>query len=152
MADYGSNMPQEGDVLHYAGANSGEIKMANGDLVMTTGIEPAIYDCLFGGNKEDDGSKATEKLQYWGNEDEPMEYQSRGRLQSILDGRPVTSFRLVQFEEAARDDIVTQMPRSVVKAVSVSVSSTSPKMIDMVIDVTMFDGSLYTISYKGILV
>lgn len=150
MGDYGTNLPQQGDVYHYDGPNGGTINMVSGDLEMTTGIESALYDCLFGGNRTDDGSAATVLEQWCGNEGEREEYRSRGKFQSMLDGRPLTSALIPQLEEAGRSDIVNQMPRAVVKDASVSVYITGPKRIDVSIEVEHQDGTIYTTELKGI--
>lgn len=163
MVDYGSNMPQEGDVYHYLAPDGGEIVLNRVDYIdgqgadrgfseiaMTTGIESAILDCWLGGNMDDDGSQATDKNQWCGNELLPEEFRARGKLLSMLDGRPLTSASIPRLEEAARDDVMSQMSRKVISDVSASVRIVSSTRVDIEARVIGSDGAVYDFSFKGI--
>lgn len=149
MGDYGANIQQEGDVLHTMDASGGTVHETGGYLLMTTFIESAVLDCLMGGNRQDDGSQATERLQWAGNEGEAEEHQARGRFLSMCDGRPITSARIPEYEEAAKGDIL-QLCKTVVKDVEVSASVTGPKRIDLVANITAADGTVHTVTIQGI--
>lgn len=105
MADYTTNTIQAGDVLLFHENDRGNIREANGYMEMTQGYETMLYLSHFGGNEDDNGSEATAKKQYWGNEGEPPERQLRARLQSQLSGRPLTSASLVDIAAAALEDL-----------------------------------------------
>lgn len=144
--DYGLNVPQQGDVWHFDDTDGGNIEVANGFVTMTKFIESAVYLCWFGGNEDDDGSQATALKQWWGNEGETKERQHRGKLQSLLDGRPITSALLPQIEKAATDDVKNGMPKEVLGSVSVSASAPSPKRINLRADVMTKWGTPYIVN------
>jgi hypothetical protein len=144
--DYGSNAIQQGDVWLFDGPDGGEIEEKNGFITMTKYIETLVYLCWFGGNREDDGSKATEKKQWWGNEGEPPERQYRGKLQSLLDGRPVTSALLPRIEEAALDDLKNGMPKSLFASASVYASAPSSKRVNLRAEIFTKTGTPYTVN------
>jgi len=146
MGDYGTNTIQSGDVYHFDGPDGGDIEVADGFVTMTEYIETAVYHCWFGGNADDDGSQATVKKQWWGNEGAPKESKMRGRLQALLDGRPVSSSLLPLIEEAATYDITAGMPRGLIESVTVSASAPAPKRIDLDAKITTSDGITYTVN------
>jgi hypothetical protein len=159
MGDYGQNIPQKGDVLHIMNPDGGDMIVNRyiaddvtpfAEVVMTAGLESAILDCWMGGNWNDDGSQATEKNQWCGNEGEREEHKSRGRLQFILNGKPLTSASVDDIEEAARDDIVNQMPKSAVKDAKILARITSPTRVDIDAVIIGADGTVYDLSYKGL--
>jgi hypothetical protein len=144
--DYGANIPQQGDVYLFDDTDGGNIEVSNGFVTMTKYVETLVYLCWFGGNREDDGSKATEKLQWWGNEGEPPERQYRGKLQSLLYGRPVTSALLPKIEEAALDDLKNGMPKSLFASASVYASAPSPKRVNLRAEILTKTGTPYTVN------
>jgi hypothetical protein len=144
--DYGRNIPQQGDVWHFDDTNGGNIEVTNGIVTMTKFIESAVYLCWFGGNFRDDGSQSTEKLQWWGNEDEPVSRQYRGRLQSVIMGSPLTSAKLVQIENAAVSDLKDGLPKSLISEVSVSASAHIPKRVDLTANIVTKSGTSYEVN------
>lgn len=151
MGDYSTNQPQRGDVWHFMGENGGDIEEKDGFITMTTFIETLINYCLFGGNEDDDGSAATSNQQWWGNEDEPDERKLRGKLQSMLDGRPLTSALLPTFQDAAKEDIKIGA-KGYVETVFVSASISAPNRLDLFISVTDAQGTPYEVNLRGITV
>lgn len=149
MGAYGNNLTQAGDVLHTHGDDGGEIQLDSGFVVMTEWYETAIYYCLFGGNSEDDGSDATAKKQWCGNEGEQPASQLRGKFQAMLDGRPVTSAMVPEYQEAIENDIKTGMA-GYYSSVSASVSVISAIRIDITVTYVDVKGSIYVLEYKGI--
>ena len=107
MAEYSTNAIQAGDVLMFHVEDRGEIEEKNGFITMTDSLETMIYLSLFGGNEDDNGSESTSKLQWWGNEGEPIENQYRGKFQSLLSGSPLTSASVTVLVEAAVTDLET---------------------------------------------
>lgn len=146
MGDYGTNAIQEGDVYHFDGPNGGRIEIENGFFTMTSFIETIVYHCFFGGNRDDDGSKATERKQWWGNEGEPKERHQRGKLQSLLYGGPITSALLPKIEEAAEDDIKSGMPKEILSSVTVSASVPSPKRVNIRSKILTVTGTPYVVN------
>jgi hypothetical protein len=146
MADYRTNSMQQGDVYLFDGPDGGDIKLSGGYVTMTQYIETAVYLCWFGGNFDDDGSQATEKKQWWGNEGEPKENQYRGKLQSLLHGRPLTSALLPKIEKAAEDDVRNGLSNDILDSVSVSASASSSKRVDLRATVLTKTGIAYTVN------
>jgi hypothetical protein len=144
--DYGRNIPQQGDVWIFDDTDGGNIEVTNGFVTMTKFVESAVYLCWFGGNFRDDGSQSTEKLQWWGNEDEPVFRQYRGRLQSVIMGSPLTSAQLVKIENAAVYDLKNGLPNNLVSEVSVSVSASTPKRVDLTANIVTKSGTPYEVN------
>jgi phage gp46-like protein len=97
----------QGDVLLYDTPDGGNIDLTDDNLVVNdTGFNTAIYLCLEGGNKLDNGTEATKKHQYWGNllEDDPQ-YMLTSRMQYIIEGYPATPNNLNRVKEAAKQDL-----------------------------------------------
>lgn len=97
----------EGDVLIYSTEDGGEINFNDGVIEMTGGFESIVYLLLFGGNREDDGTKATEKKQWWGNllESNNPERKLTSRFQNLLFGLPATPANLKRLQAAAEQDL-----------------------------------------------
>lgn len=93
------------DVFLYQTANDGEIDIDQGDVLMTGGLETAVYLSLFGGNFRDDGTTSNPK-QWWGNADvnEPQEKQT-SRFQYFVNSSPATSANLRKAEDLAEADL-----------------------------------------------
>ena len=128
MGDYSTNAIQEGDVLMHHSEDRGDITELDGFIVMTKSFETMIYFSHFGGNEDDDGSEATKKNQWWGNEGEPEENQYRSRLQAMLDGRPLTSATLPLLADAALEDLERDFVPVLAKSAEVTlVEIISPK-------------------------
>lgn len=97
----------KGDVLLYDTLDGGEIQLNDDNTIENdTGFDTAIYLCLEGGNKLDNGTEATQKYEYWGNklESDPQ-YKLTSRTQYIIEGYPVTPNNLNRVKEAAKQDL-----------------------------------------------
>lgn len=94
------------DVLLRVTPDGGEIDVVGGQVTMDDGLQTAVYLSLFGGNDEDDGTQATERLQWWGNvsEQDPSR-QYRSRTQAVLRGMPAIPANLKRVEDAAVRDL-----------------------------------------------
>lgn len=125
----------EGDVLLYQSLNGGEIDYIDGQPVMTGGFETAAYLSLFGGNKDDDGSKDN-PLTWWGNvEETDPDKRYISRTQYILQGLPATAANLRRLEEAARLDLNWFLTSKI--ASSVEVEAVIPEFNKVNIAVTI---------------
>jgi len=132
-------MAQVIDILLIDTLNGGDITFDdNSNLQMTRGLDTAVYLCLFGGNLEDDGSAATDKLQWWGNDGEPEDKHFRSRFQNLLRGQPYNSSIRVKLEEAAKYDIKKGIPQA--SKIDVDISS-SVKRLDVEIKIWLKDGT-----------
>jgi hypothetical protein len=97
----------QGDVLLFDTVDGGNIDLTDDNLVVNdTGFDTAIYLCLEGGNKKDNGTEATKKFQYWGNllETDPQ-YHLKSETQYIIEGLPPTPNNLNRVKEAAKQDL-----------------------------------------------
>ncbi len=94
------------DVYLFQTPEDGEIEMADGDLVLTEGLETASYLSLFGGNDEDNGSNLTERKQFWGNmvESDPIR-RERSETSTLLDTLPPKASNLNLIARAAERDL-----------------------------------------------
>lgn len=94
------------DILLKQTPDGGECVVANGQLLMTDGLETAVYLSLFGNNSDDSGLPADDAVQWWGCllDADPARKQ-RGQLQHLLGTLPITPANLQRFEEAAAADI-----------------------------------------------
>jgi len=127
------------DVLFADTSDGGDIFYdENSNLKITNGLDTAIYLCLFGGNLDDDGSTASDKLQWWGNDGEPDDRRFRSRFHGLLMGQPFSSALRLRLEEAAKYDIKAGIPY--VSSVDVDISM-SVKRLDAEIRVYLRDGS-----------
>ena len=99
------NTYQDGDVLFLMTPDGGEMNIQDGLTEMTALWDSFVLIALMGSNREDDGTAATNKKQYMGNEDEEPQYQNRSRFHSMIYGKPITSETIKELGEAAALDI-----------------------------------------------
>jgi hypothetical protein len=151
MGTYSTNALQAGDVLMVHADDRGDITERDGFIVMTASFETMIYLSLFGGNEDDDGSEATEKLQWWGNEGEAVENQYRSKFGALLTGLPVTSGSIKTLEEAAKEDLERDFVRGGY-ASSITISTIkleSPKRIAIEGFITLIDDTIFPFIVEG---
>lgn len=91
--------------LHHT-RDGGEVEIVNGRATTDDGPATAVYLSLFGGNEEDAGTAATDRVQWWGNltEDEPARHL-RSETQHLLRALPATAANLRRVEDAASGDL-----------------------------------------------
>ena len=97
----------QGDVLLLSTPDGGDLKIENNFVVGTGGFETATYLTLFGGNKEDNGTSATIKKSWWGNQldnNEPNKKLS-SRTQNFMLSNPATPGNLTKIIENANLDM-----------------------------------------------
>ena len=134
------------DVLIEQGLDDGEIQFSNGDLVLTDGLESAIFLSL-SGNEDDaglDGDKVAHR-DWWGNHDETEQApQYRSRLRDAIDSLPITPANLKRFEEDALSDLAW-LTEELAKAVSVTASMPARNTVKISVEV---DGTPYSFAFS----
>lgn len=123
------------DVLLFQTNDEGNILIENGDVVLSGGLETAVYLSLFGGNEDDDG-RPDNPLTYWGNLDEtdPAK-QYRSETQYLLQALPATSGNLRKVEDAAGRDLAWTVTAGVASSVTVSASLVGLNKVSLKINV-----------------
>ena len=111
------------DVLLRQSNDGGEITVEAGLVLMSEGLETAAYLSLFGGNLDDSGDPATDRLQWWGNrgEVEPNRVY-RSETQHLIRALPAVPRNLLRIEQAAARDLAWMIAAGVAKGVVVSAS------------------------------
>lgn len=114
------------DVLLRQSNDGGEITLEGGLLLLSEGLETAVYLSLFGGNEDDPGDGDT-TLQWWGNllDTEP-ERAYRSETQYLLASLPAIPANLRRIEQAAARDLKWMLDTK--NAQSVSVEATIPSL------------------------
>ena len=96
---------QEGDIFLFQTVDGGDIRVFDGLIGMTQGLETAVFLSLFGGNQLDDGYTDNEHI-YWGNltEINPSRHY-RSETQYLLETLPRTQANLLKIEDAGMTDL-----------------------------------------------
>ena len=117
-------MSYQGDVLIYSTPDGGEVNFNDGIIEMTQGFESTVYLLLFGGNIADDGTKATEKLEWWGNklETNNPERKIHSRFQNMINGLPATPSNLKRLGEAAKQDLSLLTNQKITDTIDIELS------------------------------
>lgn len=126
-------MSYEGDILIYSTEDGGEINFNDGILEMTSGFESMVYLLLFGGNRKDDSTKATEKYQWWGNllEQNNPERKIHSRFQNLLFGLPATPENLKRLQSAAEQDLSVFISEKIVDKIDIEASIPAKNRIEI---------------------
>lgn len=96
----------EGDVKLIDSLDDGDLEIVEDFVQMTGGIETAAYLSIFGGNKRDNGTAATKKHEWWGNQLETDPNKKLvSRTQNIMFTTPSTPNNLLKIIEAAKQDL-----------------------------------------------
>lgn len=123
------------DVRLYQTDNGGEIDFVAGQAVMDDGLAASVYLSLFGGNDDDSGLEADEKLQWWANLSEPDLTRSyRSETQFLLQSLPLVPANLRKVEDAAGRDLAWMVDTI---ASSVEVSASNPAINTFKLDVSI---------------
>ena len=112
---------QQGDVLLFQTNDNGDVAIENGVVRMSGGLETMAYLCLFGGNKDDDGSQNNPQ-QWWGNLAEEPARQYRSETQFLLRSIPAIPANLRRIEQAASRDLSVFTEQNIADEVSVEAS------------------------------
>lgn len=93
------------DVLLRQTNDGGDVTIQGGLLLLSEGLETAVYLSLFGGN-EDDPAEADTSLQWWGNLlDTAPELAYRSETQFLIKSLPAIPANLRRVEQAAARDL-----------------------------------------------
>jgi len=143
-------MNYEGDILIYSTENGGEINFNSGILEMTKGFESMIYLLLFGGNIGDDGTKATEKKEWWGNklETNNPERKIHSRLQNLMHGIPATPANLKKLEQAIIQDLSLLTTEKIADKIETELSIPKKNWLDIKIIAWKDEKKLYETSFE----
>jgi phage gp46-like protein len=111
------------DVLLRETADGGEITVEAGLVLMSDGLETAAYLSLFGGNEDDAGDPASERLQWWGNfsESEPNRAY-RSETQHLIRALPAVPSNLRRIEQAAGRDLAWMLAAGIAKSITAAAS------------------------------
>jgi phage gp46-like protein len=123
------------DVLLHQTNDGGDLVIENGLVLLTDGLESAVYLSLFGGN-EDDPAQSDATHQWWGNltETEPARTY-RSETQYLLKSLPLIPANLRRVEQAAKRDLQWMLDAAL--ATSIDVTASIPALNRMQIDVAL---------------
>ena len=137
------------DVRLYQTNDGGEITFVQGNPEMSeVEFETAAYLSLVGGNIEDDGSVATESLQWWGNrtETDPVR-QYRSRFHGAVQGSKNLASDVLRIEEAAALDLAWFVDEGVADEVRVSATVPNYQRLDLTVDIQVGDNE-YSFTFQ----
>lgn len=124
------------DVLLRQSNDGGEISLENGLVLMSEGLETAAYLSLFGGNQDDAGDVASDRLQWWGNIDEVEPARTyRSETQHLLQSLPAVPRNLGRVEQAASRDLAWMLETGL--ATSIEVATSIPALNRIRLEVTI---------------
>lgn len=138
-------LKQAGDALFFSTPDGGEINVEDGVTEMTELLESSVFLCLAGGNREDNVTPSTEKLQWMGNEDEEDKDKFRSRTGALIHGRPLTSALIKEVGESAALDILDGLG-NLIKSVASVARIINNKRLDVISNIELFSGEAVTIT------
>lgn len=114
----------QGDVLLFQSLDGGEIKVENGRIVMTTGLETAVYLSLF---SPDD----------WFLNDvaDTNEERLSSETEQVINTLPNVSKNYPLLEQAIRNDLSWLTSQKLAQSISASVSSNQINRVNIVINI-----------------
>lgn len=114
--------------------DGGEITVENGLVLMSEGLETAVFLSLFGGNDDDAGDAASVRAQWWGNLDESEATRTyRSETQYLLKALPAVPSNLRRVEQAAARDLAWMLTADVAKSIDVAASIPSLNRIRLAV-------------------
>lgn len=131
------------DVLLRQTLDGGEITVESGLVLMSEGLETAAYLSLFGGNQDDAGDAASERLEWWGNVDEPEPARRyRSETQWLVQRLPAVPRNLRRVEQAAARDLAWMLETGLATAVEARASIPAKDRIGLAVTITTPTGTL----------
>lgn len=126
----------EGDVYLQNDNDGGEITVINGEMLMTGGLEDAVFLSLYGGNIKDTGEENS-SFTWWGNLLDNNEKDDKyiSRTQYLLNNIAATPANLLRLDEAVNADLAWMLERKIVS--SIEVESTIPDYNKINIKITI---------------
>ena len=106
---------------------------------MSDGLETAAYLSLFGGNEDDSGDTASERLQWWGNfaEQEPRRAY-RSETQHLIRALPAVPSNLRRIEQAAARDLAWLLAAGVAKSITAAASIPALNRVHLEVTIVTF--------------
>jgi phage gp46-like protein len=136
------------DVMITITADGGDIEILNGAVTMTDSLQTAVGILLFGGNVEDDGTRATEAKQWWGNVIErDQNKRIRSRTQAMIRSLPLTSSALSRIDDAAAADLAVLSDEGIASSIAVATTVVNVRAVRVSVQITGIDGSLFAQQY-----
>jgi phage gp46-like protein len=116
--------------------DGGELTVEAGLVLMSDGLETAAYLSLFGGNEDDAGDAAGERLQWWGNLDETEPARTyRSETGHLIRSLPAVPSNMRRVEQAASRDLAWMLAAGVAK--SIRAAASIPALDRVKLDVTI---------------
>lgn len=127
---------KQGDVQLIQTTDDGEITVVEGDLLLTGGLETAVYVSLFGGNLNCSG-RPTCPFTWWANHDETDKaYKYVSETQYLIGTVPMISANLRRIEEAAKRDLCWLRDNKIASDVTVNAYVEGADKLKIVVDIT----------------
>ena len=136
------------DVLLYDTLDGGELALDGSSIVLTTGLDTAVYLSLFGGNEYDTGLSDDSSDQWWGNllETDTSKHL-RGQLQALLLSTAPNSGNLQRFRDAANNDLRWLTSKGLAKSIDVQVRVLKVQQLQIDISIVI-NGNNSTYSFS----
>lgn len=135
------------DVRLFHTKDGGEIEIVRGLVTMADGLETAVYLSLFGGNERDRGLAADDRLQWWGNLDEPDESRKcRSETQALLRSLPATAANLRRIDDAVTRDL-DWLKSEIASSVETTVTMPAANAIAVDVAILVKSGTKYQFQF-----
>lgn len=126
---------QQGDVQLYQSLDGGEITVENGLIIMSGGLDTAVYLSLFGGN-EDDNGQPDNILTWWGNLSEnDKALKQISQTQFLLKSIPATSNNLRRINDAVINDTNWLIENKIASNIIVTVTIPDLNKVKITVDI-----------------
>lgn len=135
------------DVLLRQTNDGGDITLQSGLVLLSEGLETAVYLSLYGGN-EDDPADTDTTLQWWGNllEAEP-ERSYRSETQYLIKSLPAIPFNLRRIEQAALRDLAWMIETGLAQSTTVEATIPAKDRVKVAIEITTADGQKVELAF-----
>jgi phage gp46-like protein len=135
------------DVLLRQTNDGGDVTIQGGLLLLSEGLETAVYLSLFGGN-EDDPAEANTALQWWGNLlDAEPERAYRSETQFLVRALPAIPANLRRIEQAAGRDLKWMLDTATAQSVSVEATIPAVNRVALAVVIITATGQRVELSF-----